>query len=74
MKSLLHASKAMLNVPRLRLHRTLGEILPAPLKKSLFLVSGSDAVEAAIDLARKATGGGSMCWGCTPACTARRPI
>jgi 2,2-dialkylglycine decarboxylase (pyruvate) len=56
-KSLLHASKAMLNVPRLRLHRTLGELLPSPLKKSLFLVSGSDAIEAAIDLARKATGG-----------------
>jgi 2,2-dialkylglycine decarboxylase (pyruvate) len=44
-------------VPRLRLHRTLGQILPAPLKKSLFLVSGSDAIEASIDLARKATGG-----------------
>ncbi len=57
MKSLLHASKAMLNVPRLRLHQTLGEILPSPLKKSLFLVSGSDAIEASIDLARKATGG-----------------
>lgn len=57
MQSLLHASKAMLNVPRLRLHRTLGQILPAPLKKSLFLVSGSDAIEASIDLARKATGG-----------------
>ena len=56
-KSLLHASKAMLTVPRLRLHQTLGEILPAPLKKSLFLVSGSDAIEASIDLARKATGG-----------------
>lgn len=57
MQSLLHASKAMLNVPRLRLHETLGKILPKPLQKSLFLVSGSDAIEAAIDLARKATGG-----------------
>lgn len=57
MQSLLHASKAMLNVPRLRLHETLGKILPQPLQKSLFLVSGSDAIEAAIDLARKATGG-----------------
>jgi 2,2-dialkylglycine decarboxylase (pyruvate) len=55
--SLLHASKAMLNVPRLRLHETLGKILPQPLQKSLFLVSGSDAIEASIDLARKATGG-----------------
>ncbi len=57
MQSLLHASKAMLNVPRLRLHETLGKVLPKPLQKSLFLVSGSDAIEAAIDLARKATGG-----------------
>ncbi len=57
MQSLLHASKAMLNVPRLRLHQTLGQMLPAPLKKSLFLVSGSDSIEASIDLARKATGG-----------------
>lgn len=56
-QSLLHASKAMLNVPRLRLHETLGKILPPPLQKSLFLVSGSDAIEASIDLARKATGG-----------------
>ncbi len=57
MQSLLHASKAMLNVTRLRLHQTLGKVLPPPLKKSLFLVSSSDAIEAAIDLARKATGG-----------------
>ncbi len=57
MQSMLHASKAMLNVPRLRLHQTLGKVLPPPLKKSLFLVSGSDAIEASIDLARKATGG-----------------
>jgi 2,2-dialkylglycine decarboxylase (pyruvate) len=57
MASLLHASKVMLNVPRLRLHERLGRILPRPLQKSLFLVSGSDAIEAAVDLARKATGG-----------------
>lgn len=57
MQSLLHASKAMLTVPRVRLHETLGKILPPPLQKSLFLVSGSDAIEASIDLARKATGG-----------------
>src|SRR5262245_59362360 len=57
MRNLLHASKAMLNVPRLRLHERLGRLLPTPLQKSLFLVSGSDAIEAAVDLARKATGG-----------------
>jgi len=57
MDSMLHATNVMLNVPRLRLHERLGKILPAPLQRSLFLVSGSDSVEAAIDLARKATGG-----------------
>jgi 2,2-dialkylglycine decarboxylase (pyruvate) len=57
MKSLLHSTNTLLNVPRLQLHKTLGEILPKPLKRSLFLVSGSDAIEASIDLARKATGG-----------------
>ncbi len=52
-----HSTKTFLNVDRLALHQRLGEILTAPLQKSLFLVSGSDAIEAAIDLARKATGG-----------------
>ena len=57
MKSLLHATNTMLNVERLALHETLGKLLPPPLQKSLFLVSGSDSIEAAVDLARKATGG-----------------
>ncbi|HUA51729.1 MAG TPA: aspartate aminotransferase family protein [Candidatus Sulfotelmatobacter sp.] len=57
MKTLMHATKTMLTVPRLRLHERLGKLLPKPLQKSLFLVSGSDAIEAAVDLARKATGG-----------------
>lgn len=57
MKSMMHASNTMLNVPRLRLHERLGKLLPKPLEKSLFLVSGSDSIEASIDLARKATGG-----------------
>jgi len=57
MQTMLHASNAMLNVPRLRLHARLAEVLPRPLEKSLFLVSGSDSIEGAIDLARKATGG-----------------
>jgi 2,2-dialkylglycine decarboxylase (pyruvate) len=47
----------LLNINRLELHERLGQILTPPLQKSLFLVSGSDAIEAAIDLARKATGG-----------------
>ena len=52
-----HSTKTFLNVDRLELHRRLGEILTPPLQKSLFLVSGSDAIEAAVDMARKVTGG-----------------
>ncbi|HEY0201980.1 MAG TPA: aminotransferase class III-fold pyridoxal phosphate-dependent enzyme [Burkholderiaceae bacterium] len=52
-----HSTKTFLNVDRLELHKRLGEILTPPLQKTLFLVSGSDAVEAAIDMARKVTGG-----------------
>lgn len=55
--TIVHASNTMLNVPRLRLHARLGKLLPKPLQKSLFLVSGSDSIEASVDLARKATGG-----------------
>lgn len=57
MKSLFHATNTMLHVPRLKLHEKLGKLLPKPLEKSLFLVSGSDSIEGAVDLARKATGG-----------------
>lgn len=60
MGQLLHASNVMLHVPRLRLHERLGRMLPAPLTRSLFLVSGSDAIEASVDLARKATGGSEV--------------
>jgi 2,2-dialkylglycine decarboxylase (pyruvate) len=57
MKTMLHATNTMPNVPRLRLHARLSQLLPRPLEKSLFLVSGSDSIEGSIDLARKATGG-----------------
>lgn len=57
LQNLMHASNTMLNVPRLELHERLGRILPKPLEKSNFLVSGSDSIEASVDLARKATGG-----------------
>jgi 2,2-dialkylglycine decarboxylase (pyruvate) len=57
LKTISHSTKTFLNVDRLELHERLGRILTPPLQKSLFLVSGSDAIEAAIDLARKATGG-----------------
>ena len=57
LQTISHSTKTFLNVDRLELHRRLGEILTPPLQKSLFLVSGSDAIEAAIDMARKVTGG-----------------
>ena len=57
MKSMMHSTNTMLNTPRLNLHERLGKMLPSPLSKSLFLVSGSDTIEASVDLARKATGG-----------------
>ncbi|WP_144632126.1 aspartate aminotransferase family protein [Bordetella genomosp. 13] len=57
LETISHSTKTFLNVDRLALHRRLGEVLNAPLQKSLFLVSGSDAVEAAVDMARKVTGG-----------------
>jgi 2,2-dialkylglycine decarboxylase (pyruvate) len=57
LQTITHSTKTFLNVDRLELHRRLGEILTPPLQKSLFLVSGSDAIEAAVDMARKVTGG-----------------
>ena len=57
LETISHSTKTFLNVDRLELHRRLGQILTPPLQKSLFLVSGSDAIEAAIDMARKVTGG-----------------
>ncbi|HYB43109.1 MAG TPA: aminotransferase class III-fold pyridoxal phosphate-dependent enzyme [Candidatus Methylomirabilis sp.] len=55
--TIVHASNTMMNVPRLLLHERLGRLLAPPLQKSLFLVSGSDSIEASVDLARNATGG-----------------
>jgi 2,2-dialkylglycine decarboxylase (pyruvate) len=57
MHDMLHATNTMPNLSRLRLHAKLSQILPRPLQKSLFLVSGSDSIEGSIDLARKATAG-----------------
>ena len=56
-RTIVHASNTMLNLPRLQLHERLGRLLTPPLQKSLFLVSGSDSIEASVDLARNATGG-----------------
>ena len=56
MKSLLHATNTMLHVHGYD-YMKLGKILPKPLEKSVFLVSGSDSIEGSVDLARRATGG-----------------
>src|ERR1700730_7194647 len=56
-ETFVHASNTMLNVRPLERHELLGHLLIPPLQKSLFLVTGSDTIEAAVDLARKATGG-----------------
>jgi 2,2-dialkylglycine decarboxylase (pyruvate) len=54
---LIHSANTLLNVKEIELAKRLGQILPAPLKKSTFLTSGSDANEAAMTVAKKATGG-----------------
>ena len=41
-ETLIHASSSILNVKEVQLAKKLGEIVPRPLKKSMFLGSGSD--------------------------------
>ncbi len=55
--TLIHASSSYFNVKEIELARRLGEIAPPPLKKSMFLGSGSDSNEAAATIAKKYTGG-----------------
>ena len=54
---LIHAHSSYYNDQEIRLAERLARLLPAPLRKSLFLQSGADANEAAINIARKYTGG-----------------
>ncbi len=54
---LIHAHSSYYNDQEIRLAERLGRLLPEPLRKSLFLQSGADANEAAINIARKYTGG-----------------
>jgi len=49
-------SKIMFNAPQARLAAKLAEVLPGDLQYSFFCNSGTEAVEGAIKLARKATG------------------
>ena len=55
--TLIHAHSSHFNVPEIELAERLGELMPEPLKKSMFLQSGADANEAAINIARKFTRG-----------------
>lgn len=54
--TIIHASSSLFNAKEIELARALGRVLEPPLKKSFFLVTGSDANEAAITIARKYTG------------------
>jgi 2,2-dialkylglycine decarboxylase (pyruvate) len=55
--TLIHASSSYFNVKEIELAARLGELVPRPLKKSMFLGSGSDSNEGAITVAKKYTGG-----------------
>ena len=54
---LIHAHSSYYNDQEIRLAERLARLLPASLRKSLFLQSGAEANEAAIAIARKYTGG-----------------
>ena len=56
-ETLIHAHSSYYNDKEIELAERLGELLPDPLQKSMFLQSGADANEAAINIARKFTGG-----------------
>jgi 2,2-dialkylglycine decarboxylase (pyruvate) len=55
--TLIHASSSYFNVKEIELAGRLGRLVPPPLKRSMFLGSGSDANEAAVTIAKKYTGG-----------------
>ena len=54
---MLHAHSSHYNVREIELATRIGKIVPAPLQKTLFGESGSDANEMAMMIARKFTGG-----------------
>ena len=55
--TLIHAHSSYYNDREIELAERLGNLLPDPLQKSMFLQSGADANEAAVNIARKFTGG-----------------
>lgn len=56
-ETLIHASSSIYNVKEIELAKRVGEIVPRPLQKALFLGSGSDSNETAMTIAKKFTGG-----------------
>lgn len=53
----IHASSMFFNVQEVKLGEELAQILPPPLKRSIFLDSGADSNETAIGIAKCFTGG-----------------
>jgi 2,2-dialkylglycine decarboxylase (pyruvate) len=56
LKTMMHSSSTYFNTQELILSERLAAILPPQLQKSFFGLSGSDATEAAINIAKKFTG------------------
>ena len=56
LRTMIHANSTYYNVQEIELSERLAATLPGPLSKSFFGLSGSDANEAAIGMARKVTG------------------
>ncbi len=56
-RSAIHLFSGMIPPAVVKLARRIGEILPAPLRKSMFLNTGSESNEAAIKMAKLHTGG-----------------
>ena len=56
LRTMIHANSTYYNVQEIELSERLAGTLPAPLSKSFFGLSGSDANEAAIGMAKKVTG------------------
>lgn len=55
-RTFVHASSTYYNTAELELSERLASIVPQPLRKSFFGISGSDATEAALNIAKKVTG------------------
>jgi 2,2-dialkylglycine decarboxylase (pyruvate) len=55
-RTMIHSSSTYYNVAEITLSEKLASVLPAKLSKSFFGLSGSDATEAAINIAKKVTG------------------